>query len=127
MTARLDRTPKPCGLSEVDLDTIAWGFLGSEFTGLIYADWPIERRVDAFLSHRGMTSFVNNGDADVAIVQHVLANIGAALRDGTLATATWETSRRDLSLRESRRGFTAPGPEAVRSASCTVTRSGRYG
>nr|WP_234712670.1 hypothetical protein [Mycolicibacterium komanii]CRL66616.1 hypothetical protein CPGR_00152 [Mycolicibacterium komanii] len=127
MTARLDRTPKPCELSEVDFDTIAWGFLGSEFTGLIYADWPIERRVDAYLAHRGMTSLLNDGDADVAIVQHVLANIGAAMRDGTLATATWETVRRNRATQESRREFTAPDRHAVRVASGTVIRSERYG
>lgn len=127
MTARLDRTPKPCELSEVDLDTIAWEFLGSEFTGLIYADWPIERRVDAYLAHRGMTGLLNDGDADVAIVQHVLANIGAAMRDGTLATATWETVRRNRATQESHREFTALDRQAVRVASGTVIRSERYG
>ncbi|WP_174522716.1 hypothetical protein [Mycobacterium lehmannii] len=101
MTARLERALRPRasvhlrGLCEVDLDTIAWEFLGSEFTGLTYADWPIERRVNAFLAHRGMTDLRDNGDACVAVMQHLLANVGAALRDGTLPTATWETSRRD--------------------------------
>ena len=27
--------------------TIAWKFLASEFAGQIYADWPIDRRLDA--------------------------------------------------------------------------------
>lgn len=114
MTGRLDHTSRACELSEVDLDTIAWGFLGSEFTGLTYADWPIERRVDAFLAHRGMTDILNDGDADVAVVQHVLTNIGAALRDGTLPTATWETSRRNRAA-------------AARGASSQAMRSVRYG
>lgn len=83
----------PCGLSEVDLDAIAWGFLGSEFTSLSYANWPIERRVDAYLAHHDMTGLVNNGDAHAAVVQQVLANTGAALREGTLPTMTWENWR----------------------------------
>jgi hypothetical protein len=28
------------------LDAVAWKFVGSEFAGQTYADWPIERRLD---------------------------------------------------------------------------------
>ena len=38
-------------LDREELDAIAWNFLRSEFTGTIYADWPIDRRVDAYLLH----------------------------------------------------------------------------
>ena len=41
-------------LSKRKLDAIAWKFLGSEFTGKIYADWPIDRRVYAFLRRDGL-------------------------------------------------------------------------
>ncbi|AFM16473.1 hypothetical protein Mycch_1681 [Mycolicibacterium chubuense NBB4] len=82
------------GLSESDLDAIAWDFLGSEFTGLAYANWPIERRVGAYLTHHGMTHLRNNGDAHAAVLQRVLANVGTALRNGTLSAATWASSRR---------------------------------
>jgi len=40
--------------TERDLDAIAWKFLGSEFTGQIYANWAIDRRVDAYLAHHGL-------------------------------------------------------------------------
>ena len=106
MTVHLDHTStsvagvRPCGLPEADLDTIAWGFLGSEFTSLIYANWPIERRVDGYLAHLGESNLLNNGDAHNAILHRVLANIGAALRNGTLPTTTWETSRRRLPSRQ---------------------------
>ncbi|MFG1934509.1 hypothetical protein ACGFK1_28290 [Mycobacterium sp. NPDC048908] len=82
-------------LSEAAVDRIAWGFLGSEFTTLIYASWPIERRVDGYLTRHDMVNVLNNGDAHTAVVQRVLANTGVALRDGVLPTTTWETSRRD--------------------------------
>jgi hypothetical protein len=81
------------GITEDKLDTIAWGFLASEYTGLIYANWPIERRVDAYLAHHGMTHLRNNGDAQQAVLEHVLANIAAARRNGILPTTPWEMSR----------------------------------
>lgn len=79
--------------TEQELDTLAWRFLGSDFTELTYAGWPIERRVDAYLAHHGMRHVVNDGDAYDAVLQHVLTNIGPALRTGVLANATWLTSR----------------------------------
>ncbi len=72
-------------LTEQELNSLAWRFLGSEFTTAIYADWPIDRCVDAYLAHHGMIHVVNNGDAYDAVLQHVLANIGPALRNGLLA------------------------------------------
>jgi uncharacterized protein YqjF (DUF2071 family) len=66
------------------LETIAWQFLRSEFTGQTYADWPIDRRIDAFLLHHGQTELLNDGSAYDALVERVMANIGAALRAGVL-------------------------------------------
>ena len=78
----------PLKLSEQELEKLAWRFLRSEFTGQIYADWPIDRRIDAYLKRHGMHHVVNNGDAYNAVLQHILANVGPALRNGVLATTT---------------------------------------
>lgn len=74
-------------LSGRRLDAIASKFLGSEFTGKIYADWPIDRRVDAFLRRHGLIDIVNDGGAYNALLERVMANIGRARRDGLLPAA----------------------------------------
>jgi hypothetical protein len=72
-------------LTRRELDELAWKFLSSEFTGQIYADWPIERRIDAYLQHHGLPNLVNDGSANKALLESVMANIGPALRHGLLA------------------------------------------
>ena len=71
--------------SKQELDAIAWKFLGSEFTGQTYADWPIDRRIDAYLQHHGLTHIANDGSFCKALLERVMANIGPALRNGVLA------------------------------------------
>lgn len=68
-----------------ELDAIAWRFLHSQFTSQIYADWPIDRRIDAYLVHYGPTELINDGSAYNALVDRVMANIGTALRTGVLS------------------------------------------
>jgi hypothetical protein len=43
-------------LTTDEFDAIAWGFLGSEFAEQIHADWPMDRRDDAYLRHHGLPS-----------------------------------------------------------------------
>jgi hypothetical protein len=71
-------------LMQRELDSIAWEFLGSEFTGQIYAGWPIDQRLDAYLLHRGLIAVANDGTACNALLDRVMANIGRALRNGLL-------------------------------------------
>jgi hypothetical protein len=66
------------------LDAIAWKFLRSEFTQQSYADWPIDRRLDAYLLHHGPTGLINDGSAYNGLLERVMANIGPALRNGVL-------------------------------------------
>ena len=75
-------------LTRREFDAIAWDFLRSEFTGQIYADWPIDRRIDAYLQHHGPADIVNDGSAFNALLERVMANIGPALRNGVLAPPT---------------------------------------
>src|SRR5262245_24039773 len=81
-------------LTERELEALAWGFLGSEFAGLVYADWTVERRIDAYLVRHGMGHVANNGDAYQAVLQCVFANIRPARRRGVLPDTTWLTLRR---------------------------------
>ncbi len=65
-------------------DTIAWGFLCSQYVGRNYWDWPLERRLDAYLRHHNREDILNNGAAYGAVVDRVMANMGRARRDGVL-------------------------------------------
>ncbi len=71
-------------LTRAELDAIAWRFLRSEFTGTLYADWPIDRRLDAFLLHHGPTGLLVDGSAYNDLLEHVMTNVGPALRKGVL-------------------------------------------
>lgn len=72
-------------LTVQQLDAVAWRFLGSKFTSEIYADWPIDRRVEAYLTHDRLVHLANDGAACDAVLQRVMANIGRAFRNGVLA------------------------------------------
>lgn len=71
--------------TEAELDILAWRFLRSQFTDQIYADWPIERRLDAFLLHDGPTGLLIDGSAYNDLLEHVMTNIGPAIRNGVLS------------------------------------------
>ncbi len=78
-------TPTDSGeLTRAELDTLAWKFLRSEFTGQTYSDWPIDRRLDAFLLHHGPTELLVDGSAYNDLLDQVMTNIGPAIRNGVL-------------------------------------------
>lgn len=81
--ARTNRAKPTTG----QLDDVAWQFLRSEFTGAIYADWPIDRRLDAFLLHHGHRRLHDDGSAYTALLDRVMANIAPAVRHGVLTSA----------------------------------------
>lgn len=67
-----------------EMDTIAWQFLCSPYIGRLYWDWPLERRIDAYLRHEDRSDVLNNGAAYSELVDRVMANISRARRDGRL-------------------------------------------
>ena len=82
----------PHPLTKHELDGIAWKFLGSEFAGRIYADGPVDGRLDAYLQHHGLGHAVNDGSLYNALLERVMAKVGLALRNGILAS-TWAPHR----------------------------------
>ncbi|HEX9834648.1 MAG TPA: hypothetical protein VGA66_16480 [Mycobacterium sp.] len=79
-------TPTEPELATEDLEAVAWRFLRSEFASQIYADWPIDRRIEAYLLHHEASDLLSNGSSDSVVLERVMANIGAALRNGVLPT-----------------------------------------
>ncbi|MBO0885333.1 MAG: hypothetical protein J2P17_34375 [Mycobacterium sp.] len=67
-----------------ELDAIAWEFLGSLYASKRFAGWSIDRRLHAYLTHRGLSKVADDGTACGALLDRVLANIACALDDGTL-------------------------------------------
>lgn len=65
-----------------DIDTLAWQFLCSPYIGRLYWDWPLERRIDAYLRHEERGDVLKNGAAYDELVDRVMANIPRARRDG---------------------------------------------
>jgi hypothetical protein len=69
-----------------EVDAMAWEFLGSRYCGARYANWPIDRRLDAYLRHRGLHRIADNGSRCAELLERVMDNISPALSKGTLAT-----------------------------------------
>lgn len=70
--------------SDIDVDTVAWHFLCSRYTGRDYWDWPLERRIEAYLRHIGHAELLRDGAAYSTLIDRVMANIARARRDGVL-------------------------------------------
>jgi hypothetical protein len=77
---------EPAELATEDLNAVAWRFLRSEFASQIYADWPIDRRIEAYLLHHEPTEILRDGSSYRVVLERVMANIGPALRNGVLPT-----------------------------------------
>ena len=76
----------------VRLDDVAWQFLRSEFAGASYVEWPIDRRLEAFLRRHsdraGYRELHDDGTAYNALLDRVMANIAPALREGVLRSVS---------------------------------------
>lgn len=64
-------------LTDSDVDALAWQFTNSAYADNVYADWPLDRRLEGFLRHRGLFSIAEDGDAFGLLLDRVMACIGA--------------------------------------------------
>jgi hypothetical protein len=65
-------------LTDSDVDALAWQFTKSAYADDSYADWPLDRRLEGFLRHRGLFSIAEDGDAFGFVLDRVMACIGAS-------------------------------------------------
>lgn len=78
--------------SAQEYDELSWKFLHSEFARDTYANWPIERRLDAYLRHHELSDLVNDGTAYRTLLGFVMENIGPAHRRGILGLGAPQAS-----------------------------------
>jgi hypothetical protein len=69
---------------DTELEAMAWGFLGSPYASNRFVEWPIDRRLYAYLQHQGLSSVADDGNRYAALLERVMANISFALDSGTL-------------------------------------------
>lgn len=67
-----------------EIDSLAWRFLCSQFTRRDYWDWPLDRRISAYLEQLDRADILKDAAAYDAVVDRVMANIARARRDGRL-------------------------------------------
>ncbi len=65
-----------------DLEAVACRFLRSEFASQIYCDWPLDRRIEAYLRHHEASTLLTDGHSYNLLLERVMANIGVAARRG---------------------------------------------
>jgi hypothetical protein len=69
---------------DAELDAVAWEFLGSPYSSERFAGWSIDRRLRAYLRHRGLSSAADDETICAALLDRVLAYIASALDRGAL-------------------------------------------
>lgn len=67
-------------LTDTDVDGLVWQFLNSDYSTDHYANWPLDRRFDGFLRHRGLDRVADNGDMCSILVGRVMTYFGEAGR-----------------------------------------------
>lgn len=65
-------------LMDSDVDVLACQFTNSAYANDCYADWPLDRRLEGFLRHRGLFSIAEDGDAFGFVLDRVMACIGVS-------------------------------------------------
>ena len=78
MTANCDDPPL---LTDPDVDALTWQFLNSDYADDVYADWPLDRRLEGFLRRQGLTRIADAGDLYSIILERVMTYISGMPRD----------------------------------------------
>ncbi|HEY2502985.1 MAG TPA: hypothetical protein VGI68_16615 [Mycobacterium sp.] len=67
-------------LTDTDVDALAWQFMNSAYADDTYAGWPMDRRLEGFLRHRGLSRVAEDGDACGLVLDRVMAYISVVSR-----------------------------------------------
>jgi hypothetical protein len=62
-------------VTDSDIDAFALQFLNSGYVDDMYANWPLERRLDRFLRQHGLSHLADNGDICKTILDRVMTSI----------------------------------------------------
>jgi hypothetical protein len=62
-------------LTDPDVDVLAYQFLDSDYAADAYINWPLERRLEGFLRHRGMARIADDGDTCQILLDCVMGHI----------------------------------------------------
>ena len=62
-------------LTDPDVDVLAYQFLDSDYAAAEYINWPLERRLEGFLRHRGMARVADDGDTCQILLDRVMRDI----------------------------------------------------
>jgi hypothetical protein len=83
-------------VAETDVDGLARQFLDSAYGSDQYANWPLDRRLEGFLLHRGLGHLADNGDLFTIICDRVMTNISRLRLDagGNGEARGWPAARR---------------------------------
>lgn len=82
-------------LIDTDVGGLARQFLDSSYGSDEYANWPLDRRLEGFLQHRGLGHLADNGDMFTIICDRVMTSIRfQRLHDGNGEARTRAAARR---------------------------------
>jgi hypothetical protein len=71
---------------DTDVDCLARQFLESAYGGDEYVNWPLDRRLEGFLEHRGLGHLADNGDIFTLICDRVMTSISCHVHGGDSGT-----------------------------------------
>ena len=83
-------------LTDSDVDALTWQFQNPEHAHDVHGDWPLDRRIEGFLRHRGFTRVADDDDAcNLLLLDRVMTYVGALPRDfGCHSKARIQTRQR---------------------------------